>query len=128
MIVKDEEGFEKIKMDPIYFEYDKANITPQAAKALDGAVKLMNFYPNMVIKIEAHTDSRGSESYNLNLSDKRAKATQAYLYSKGIATHRILSAKGFGESRLLNKCSNGVKCSDEEHEKNRRSNFIILEK
>ncbi|PVW12835.1 OmpA family protein [Marixanthomonas spongiae] len=128
MIVKDEEGFEKIKMDPIYFEYDKANITPQAAKALDGAVKLMNFYPNMVIKIEAHTDSRGSDSYNLSLSDKRAKATQEYLYSKGIATNRILSAKGFGESRLLNKCSNGVKCSDEEHEKNRRSNFIILEK
>jgi len=128
MIVEDEEGFEKIKMDPIYFEYDKTDITPQAATALDGAVKLMNFYPDMVIKIEAHTDSRGSDSYNLSLSDKRAKATQEYLYSKGIATNRILSAKGFGESRLLNKCSNGVKCTDEEHEKNRRSNFIILEK
>lgn len=128
MIVKDEEGFEKIKMDPIYFEYDKANITPQAAQALDGAVKLMNFYPDMIIKIEAHTDSRGSDKYNRSLSDKRAKATQQYLYSQGIAQNRIVSAIGYGESRLLNSCKNGVKCTDLEHEKNRRSNFIILKK
>lgn len=128
MIVEDEEGFEKIKMDPIYFEYNKADITAQASVALDGAIKLMNFYPKMIIKIEAHTDSRGSDSYNLSLSDKRAKATQQYLYSKGIATSRVISAQGFGESRLLNQCSNKVKCTDEEHEKNRRSNFIILEK
>ena len=128
LIVKDESGLEKINLDPIYFDYDKWDITPQAATALDKAVEVMSIFPKMVIKIEAHTDSRGTDSYNLSLSDKRAKATQEYLYSKGLEADRIVSAIGYGESRLLNHCSNGVKCSNEEHDINRRSDFIILEK
>ncbi|MBT0606695.1 OmpA family protein [Aequorivita echinoideorum] len=126
VIVKDDKGVEKIKLDAIYFDYNKWDITPQAAQVLDKAVDLFNELPNMRIKIESHTDSRGKNEYNLNLSDKRAKATQEYIYSKGIAKDRIESATGYGESRLLNKCADGVRCTDSEHDLNRRSDFIIL--
>ena len=88
----------------------------------------MKTFSNIRIKIEAHTDSRGKDKYNLELSDKRAKSTRDYLISVGIDPERILSAIGYGETRLLNKCSNGVKCTDEEHAVNRRSDFIIVEK
>ena len=115
-------------MDPIFFNYDKAEITSQAALVLDKAVELMQFYPDMVIKIEAHTDSRGTASYNESLSDRRAKATRDYIFSKGISADRIVSAIGYGESRLLNKCKDGVTCSEEQHEENRRSDFIILKR
>ena len=127
-ISKDETGVEKIIMDPIFFNYDKAEITSQAALVLDKAVELMQFYPDMVIKIEAHTDSRGTASYNESLSDRRAKATRDYIFSKGISADRIVSAIGYGESRLLNKCKDGVTCSEEQHEENRRSDFIILKR
>jgi len=80
----------------------------------------------MVIKIESHTDSRGRDRYNMKLSDRRAKSTRDYLFSRGIANERIESAIGYGESQLVNKCSNGVKCSKDEHQANRRSKFIIL--
>lgn len=129
LIVKDEEtGVEKINLDTIYFEFDSAVVTEDSKKVLDKAVEVMNMFPNMIIKIESHTDSRGSHQYNLNLSDRRAKSTQDYLYQKGIAQERILSATGFGEERLLNHCADGVRCSDEEHELNRRSDFIIVER
>ena len=80
----------------------------------------------MVIKIEAHTDSRGPDGYNMRLSDRRAKATRDYLISRDIDANRIESAIGYGESQLLNKCSNGVKCSKDEHQLNRRSKFYII--
>jgi outer membrane protein OmpA-like peptidoglycan-associated protein/tetratricopeptide (TPR) repeat protein len=127
LIVK-ENGVEKISINPIFFEYDKAVITKASEAELDKVVFVMEKFPLVKIKIESHTDSRGSDAYNMKLSDARAKATQAYIISKGIETSRIESAIGFGESRLKNKCSNGVKCSDEEHFVNRRSDFIIIEK
>lgn len=126
-VVKDN-GNEKIDINPIFFNYDKWDITPQAATELDKVVFVMNNFPNVTIRIESHTDSRGKDLYNLTLSDKRAKATQAYIISKGIAADRIESAVGFGESRLRNKCSNGVKCTEDEHFVNRRSDFIIVTK
>jgi outer membrane protein OmpA-like peptidoglycan-associated protein len=128
IIVKDDKGVEKIKLDRIYFEYDKWDITPASALVLDKAAEVMKDIPEMTIKIESHTDSRGSAKYNQELSDKRAKATQEYLYSKGIAHDRIVSAIGYGESNLLNKCSDGVKCTEAEHLVNRRSDFIILKR
>lgn len=110
----------------IYFDLDKSNIRPDAAKELDKVVALMNKYPGMVIRLESHTDSRADDNYNMNLSQRRAKSTYDYIISKGIAKERIPKYRGFGESQLVNKCSNGVKCSEEEHQLNRRTEFVIL--
>ena len=121
-----EEGIKKLKTEMIYFNFDKFGIREDAAKELDKLVDVMNEYEDMVIKIESHTDSRGSDAYNKYLSDKRAKSSRDYLISKGIDAARIESAIGYGEERLLNECSNGVACSNESHELNRRSEFIIV--
>ncbi len=123
-----EKGTEKVNVNPIFFDYDQWEITSQAIEELDKVVFLMENFPNVKIKIEAHTDSRGKDTYNLKLSDNRAKATQNYIVSKGIDPSRIESAIGYGESRLINRCKNGVKCSEAEHFKNRRSDFIIIQK
>lgn len=129
LVVKDKvTGDEKVDINTIFFNYNKWDITPQAATELDKVVFVMNNFPKVTIRIESHTDSRGKDLYNLTLSDKRAKSTQAYILSKGIAAERIESAVGFGETRLRNKCSNGVKCTEEEHFVNRRSDFIIVTK
>ncbi|WP_194765655.1 OmpA family protein [Tamlana sp. I1] len=126
LIVK-EGGLLKIKIGIIYFDLDKSNIRPSdAAVELNKVVLLMKEYPEMVIKIESHTDSRGRDAYNLALSDRRAKSTRDYIISQGIAPERIESAIGYGETQLLNKCSNGVPCTEAEHQMNRRSEFIIL--
>ncbi|MGY0393211.1 OmpA family protein [Bizionia sp. KMM 8389] len=117
----------KIKIGIIYFDLDKSIIRPgDAAIELNKVVLLMNEYPNMVIKIESHTDSRARDAYNLELSDRRAKATRDYIISQGIDATRIESAIGYGETQLINKCSNGVPCTETEHQMNRRSEFIIL--
>src|SRR5690554_779814 len=119
-------NYNEIVINPIFFNFDKWDIRPDAAYELENIVSVMREHPNMVIKIESHTDSRGSDSYNMKLSDRRAKSTREYLYSRNIAKHRIESAIGYGESQLVNKCSNGVKCTEEEHQENRRSKFIII--
>ncbi|RDY60170.1 OmpA family protein [Flagellimonas nanhaiensis] len=125
-LIVQEDGVLKIKIDNIYFDVNKSEIRPDAAQELNKIVEVMKEYPNMVIKIEAHTDSRGSDRYNETLSDKRAKATGNYIVSQGIEDNRIESAIGYGEKQLLNQCANGVKCSQEEHNLNRRSEFIIV--
>lgn len=127
-LVEKEGSMEKIKVEPIYFEYNKWDITSQAEEELNKILFAMEKFPNVRIKIEAHTDSRGSDSYNLKLSDNRAKSTMQYLISKGIDSSRIESAIGYGETRLKNKCKNGVKCSEDEHFTNRRSDFIVISK
>jgi outer membrane protein OmpA-like peptidoglycan-associated protein/tetratricopeptide (TPR) repeat protein len=127
LVVKDK-GEEKIIINPIFFEFDKWNIGKQAAEELDKVVFVLQKFPNVKIKIESHTDSRGKDAYNMKLSDNRAKSTQTYILSKGIDPTRIESAIGYGESQLTNKCSNGIKCSEEQHLANRRSNFIVIQK
>ncbi|GER60131.1 cell envelope biogenesis protein OmpA [Patiriisocius marinus] len=125
-LIVEESGVLKIKIGIIYFDLDKSYIRKNdAALELNKIVLLMTEYPKMVIQIESHTDSRSSDDYNLELSDRRAKATRDYLISQGIAANRIDSAKGFGETQLINRCSNGVGCSESEHQMNRRSEFII---
>ncbi|RZJ73085.1 OmpA family protein [Flavobacterium sp.] len=119
---------EKITVNPIYFEYDKWAITPLAEVELDKVVFAMTKFPHLKIKIESHTDSRGKDAYNLKLSDNRAKSTRDYIISKGIDASRIESAIGYGESRLTNRCKNGVKCTEAEHLANRRSDFIVIDK
>ncbi len=121
-----EEGIKKLKLDMIFFDFDKSYIRPDAALELDKLLAVMNENPSMVIKIESHTDSRGKNEYNKYLSDKRAKSTRAYLISKGIDPKRIESAIGYGEERLLNECDGTVRCSSEKHQLNRRSEFIIV--
>ena len=112
-----------IKM--IYFDLDKSNIRPDAAFELEKIVDVMKQNPTMKIDVRSHTDSRASKKYNDLLSEKRAKSTREWMISNGIEAERI-SAKGFGESQLINKCSDGEKCSEQEHQQNRRSEFIIL--
>lgn len=121
-----EDGIKKLKTEMIYFDFDKSYIRQDAGKELDKLVEVMTEYPNMVIKIESHTDSRGAAVYNEYLSDKRAKATREYIISKGIDASRIESAIGYGEQRLLNDCDGSVRCTEEEHFNNRRSEFIIV--
>ncbi len=110
----------------IYFDFDKSNIRHDAAIDLAKVVEVMKEYPNMKIEIQSHTDSRGSDSYNLALSDRRAKSTLEWMVKEGISRDR-LTAKGYGETQLVNGCSNDVPCSEEDHQLNRRSAFIIKE-
>jgi outer membrane protein OmpA-like peptidoglycan-associated protein/tetratricopeptide (TPR) repeat protein len=116
----------EIVINPIFFDFDKWNIRTDSKYELENIVDVMREHPTMIIKIESHTDSRGSNRYNIKLSDRRAKSTRDYLLSRGIDVSRIESAIGFGETQLLNECSNGVKCSETKHEKNRRSYFKIV--
>jgi outer membrane protein OmpA-like peptidoglycan-associated protein len=113
-------------LETIYFDLDKYNIRPDAAVELDKVVALMNKYPKMVIRLESHTDSRANDDYNMILSNNRAKSTYKYIISKGIDSNRIAKFEGFGETQLVNKCTNNVKCSEEEHQLNRRTEFIII--
>ncbi|PWK18914.1 OmpA family protein [Xanthomarina spongicola] len=114
---------DKVVLNPIYFEFDKSNITEQGAFELDKLVAVMTKYPEMVILAESHTDSRGPASYNERLSDRRAKSTVQYVISKGIDASRI-SGIGKGESEPKIDC--GSKCTEEEYQTNRRSEFIIV--
>ncbi|SEC81198.1 WD40-like Beta Propeller Repeat [Tenacibaculum sp. MAR_2009_124] len=118
----------QIVIKPIYFDFDKSNIREDAEYELENIITVLEDYPDMVIKIESHTDSRGSAQYNRKLSDRRAKSTRDYLITRGINSNRIESAIGYGESQLLNHCKNGNKsnCSEEEHQLNRRSYFYIV--
>ena len=116
----------EIVISPIFFDFDKSNIRTDAAFELENIVSVLRNHPKMEIKIEAHTDSRGVDAYNEILSDKRAKSTRDYILSRNIEASRIQSAIGFGEKKLVNKCANDIPCTEEEHQENRRSKFIIL--
>lgn len=108
----------------IYFDLDKWNIRPDAALELEKILDVMKQYPNMKIDVRSHTDCRASHKYNEKLSDRRAKSTMEWLNKNGVSIDR-LTGRGYGETQLLNKCADGVKCSEEEHQANRRSEFII---
>lgn len=114
----------KIILGDVYFEFNKSNITQQGAFELNKLVQILQRNPNMRIKIESHTDNRGSDAYNLKLSDERARSTKAYVISKGINPNR-LEAKGYGESSPKVDC--GEDCTEEQHAINRRSEFLILD-
>ena len=89
-------------------------------------VEVLRDYPEMKIDVRSHTDSRGDDVYNLGLSDRRAKSTIAWIVNQGIAKDRV-DGRGYGETQLVNKCSNGVPCSEAAHQENRRSEFIVLD-
>lgn len=115
-----------VRLDNIYYDYDKSEIRSDAAIELNKLVKIMKDNPTMKIELGSHTDSRGTHPYNANLSDKRAKAVVTFLSTKGIAKER-LKAKGYGETKIINKCVDDVECHESEHQINRRTEFTILE-
>ena len=113
-----------IKM--IYFDFDKSDIRLEAALDLEKILDVLNQYPKMKLDIRSHTDSRGSFKYNEALSNRRAKSTISWLIKNGVDKNRLIG-KGYGENELINKCSDGVDCTEEEHQLNRRSEFLITE-
>jgi outer membrane protein OmpA-like peptidoglycan-associated protein len=115
---------EVVRLDNIYYDYKKWDIRSDAAKELDKLVQILVDNPTMKIELGSHSDARGSDQYNLDLSDKRAKAAANYIISQGIASDRLYG-KGYGESLILNQCKNNVKCTEEEHQFNRRTEFKI---
>lgn len=113
-----------IILENIYYDFNKSAIRKGAARELDALIELMNEYPGMEIELTAHTDSRGTARYNMELSVERAEAAKKYLISRGIAGSRI-TARGVGESQLRNECADGVLCSDEQHQYNRRTEVKV---
>lgn len=114
-----------IQVSNIYYDLDKYDIRADAAKELDKLVKMLKDNSKLIIELSSHTDSRGSNTYNQTLSENRAKAAVAYMVSKGIDNRRLYP-KGYGENKLINECSDGVKCSEEKHASNRRTEFRVI--
>ena len=123
----DLEGRQILNIKSIEFELNKANILESSYDDLAKVVRLMDKFPNMIIQFGSHTDSRGGDGYNMWLSQKRASSTVSYLISIGADPKRI-TGKGFGETKLVNNCSNGVKCTEVEHQQNRRTEFVVIKK
>jgi outer membrane protein OmpA-like peptidoglycan-associated protein len=115
----------EVVLNSIFFEFNKSNITQEGAFELDKLVQVLKNNKEMVILVKAHTDNRGSDSYNLRLSDARAKSTVQYILSKGIAKDQI-SGKGMGETEPKVDCKEA--CNEEQHAENRRSEFLIVKK
>ncbi|AYN67046.1 flagellar motor protein MotB [Euzebyella marina] len=115
-----------LQLSTIYFDFDKYNIRKDSEIEVEKVIAAMEKYPSLKIQVNSHTDSRGKDSYNLWLSQKRAESTVNYMIKKGIAKERLQS-EGYGETKLLNNCDDGVSCTEEEHQLNRRSEFIITE-
>ena len=115
-----------LNLNPIYFDYDKSFIRPDAEIELAKIINYMREYPSVKIDVRSHTDSRGRDAYNWSLSNRRNKSTIAYIINKGAISASRITGQGYGETQLKNRCSNGVKCSKEEHQDNRRSEFIVV--
>lgn len=114
-----------ITIDKIYFDYDKASIRDESIPALEKLLEFLSYHSKIAVELSAHTDARGSDSYNRRLSQKRAESTVSWLVEHGVNADRMIPV-GYGESKLINQCKNRVKCSDDEHMKNRRVELKVL--
>ncbi|MFM7726727.1 MAG: OmpA family protein, partial [Flavobacteriales bacterium] len=114
-----------IVLENIYYDLDKSDIRPDAKPGLDKLVQIMNENPDIRIELGSHTDSRADDRYNDRLSQRRAESAVNYIVEHGISRDRI-TAKGYGESQLVNGCKNGVKCTEIEHQANRRTEFKVV--
>ncbi|UGU15902.1 OmpA family protein [Sinomicrobium kalidii] len=117
---------EKLGLKPIYFDFDGYRIREVSKIELGKVIEVMQQYPGISIDVRSHTDSRGSDSYNLQLSERRAKATVDYIVNTGEISRNRINGKGYGETQLVNECSNDVPCTAEQHQLNRRSEFVII--
>ena len=113
------------RIENIYYDYNQHNIRPDAALELDKLVTILKDNPAIKIEMGSHTDARGKGAYNMSLSEKRAKSAVEYLVSQGVDIS-TLTHKGYGETTLANRCGNGVVCSEEEHQANRRTQLKIV--
>jgi len=113
-----------LDLNPIYFNFDKYDIRPDAEVELAKVLVYMETYPSIRVDVRSHTDSRGNDGYNLSLSENRNVSTREWLIAQGIDASR-LTGKGYGETQLVNQCENGVRCDNEQHQLNRRSEFIV---
>ncbi|HWY33038.1 MAG TPA: OmpA family protein, partial [Nitrosopumilaceae archaeon] len=109
----------------IYYQTNEYEITPDNAKRLDVIVKSLIKNQTYKLEIYSHTDSKGNDDANLDLSNKRAQAVLGFMVSKGIDKNRLL-AKGMGETKIINRCVNDINCSEKEHELNRRTEFKFI--
>lgn len=123
--ITDEDG--RYQIPNIHWDYNKWDVRKDAEPYLNMVADLLELNPNLKVEIRSHCDSRGSKGFNKNLSKKRAKAVMKYLIAKGIERNRLTS-KGMGESELLNDCSDGTTCTEEQHQENRRSDFLVVDK
>lgn len=113
-------------LNNIFYDFDKWDILPESEVELDSLVTVLKEHPELKVELGSHTDCRGSDAYNIILSQKRSDSAVNYIVSKGISRDKIV-AKGYGETILINKCDDGVWCSESEHRKNRRTEIKILE-
>jgi len=127
-VVVGEDLGKTLELNPIYFDFDKSNIRPDAAYELEKVIAVMKQYPALKIDVRSHTDSRAPDDYNISLSQRRNVSTIAYIVNQGGINRSRLTGRGYGETQLVNNCSNGVSCSEEDHQLNRRSEFIIVGK
>ncbi|PIF71099.1 OmpA family protein [Flavobacterium sp. 2] len=117
---------EKLKLNPIYFDYGGYTLRKSSKLELNKVINLLKTRPSISILVKSHTDSRGKDDFNMRLSKNRAKTTVDYIVLEGGIDQDRVWGDGYGESQLINKCSNDVKCTEAEHELNRRSEFIIV--
>jgi outer membrane protein OmpA-like peptidoglycan-associated protein/tetratricopeptide (TPR) repeat protein len=115
-----------IRLDKIFYDLNKSDLRLLSKQELDRLVQLMNDYPDMKVELSSHTDCRNTSDYNEKLSQRRSESAVSYIINSGIAKTRIV-AKGYGETKLINRCADGVQCSEEEHQQNRRTEFMIVE-
>ncbi len=114
-----------IAIPNIYYDYDKATLRAESKLVLDSIMVFFKDNPDLTIEIGSHTDSRGSDSYNLKLSQARAQSVVDYFIGKGVASEKLV-AKGYGETKMVNSCGNNSKCTEDEHQKNRRTTFRVI--
>ena len=125
-LVEEQEDQTVVKLKKFFFDKGQSNVTPEIAQELDKVVDLLDRFPQLQLRVESHTDSRGGSSSNFTLSQKRADAIKKYLIQQGVPTGSILYSIGYGEEKLLNGCKNGVFCLDMLHNKNERSLIVVL--
>jgi outer membrane protein OmpA-like peptidoglycan-associated protein len=114
------------KIDNIYYDYDKWDIRPDAAERLDQLIIVLKDNPGITMELGSHTDCRGGDPYNLTLSQKRAQSAVDYILGSGYINEEKIFAKGYGEKQLANNCDDGVPCSEEQHQENRRTELKII--